>query len=212
MILGDRFQYLTLRDFSAAPTVVEDANTFAGNATKKAVELAKWIVTHDRTWVSIHSLARTYVLADDSGLQVDALDGGPGVHSARFAALDKNTEGNAPDAANREKLLLMLREVPADKRTARFRCVIAFTPLILPQAQTTSPVCYADEHELQTSLFEGACEGRIGFEERGSGGFGYDSLFLPTGYDQTFAELGEAIKNSLSHRGRALAALKKSIT
>ena len=152
------------------------------------------------------------VLADDSGLEVDALGGAPGVHSARFAALDMNLEGNAPNAANREKLLLTMRQVPLEKRTARFRCVIALTPLLLPQAETASPVCYADEHELETRLFEGTCEGRIGFEERGTGGFGYDSLFLPTGYDQTFAELGDGIKNGLSHRGRALAALKKSIT
>jgi XTP/dITP diphosphohydrolase len=211
-ILGTNFEYRTLKDFPDAPKVIEDANTFAGNATKKAIELAKWIVTHERAWVSILPLTQTYVLADDSGLEVDALGGAPGVHSARFAALNKNTEGNAPDAANREKLLHMLRAAPAEKRTARFRCVIALTPLLSRQAETTSPVCYADEHELQTRLFEGACEGRIGFEERGSGGFGYDSLFIPTGHSQTFAELGERIKNGLSHRGRALAALKKSIT
>jgi len=208
-ILGTQFEYRTLQDFPGAPKVIEDASTFAGNATKKAVELAKWIVTQERTRVSIRPLTQTYVLADDSGLEVDALGGAPGVLSARFAALDKNIGGNAPDAANREKLLLVLREVPLEKRTARFRCVIALTPLLLPQPEDASPVCYADEHELQTRLFEGTCQGRIGFEERGSGGFGYDSLFLPTGYDQTFAQLGEVVKNGMSHRGRALAALKK---
>jgi XTP/dITP diphosphohydrolase len=150
-------------------------------------------------------------LADDSGLEVAALGGAPGVHSARYAALNKQVAGNAPDAANRKKLLLELQETPREKRTARFRCVIAFTPLLALAAESTSPVCYADEHELQTQLFEGSCEGSIGFEEHGSGGFGYDSLFIPTGYHQTFAELGEAIKNAMSHRGRALAALKKSL-
>jgi XTP/dITP diphosphohydrolase len=218
-ILGDRFQYFTLKDFPGAPSVAEDANSFAGNATKKAVELGKWI-GHDAAAIQTvqtflahsqpKSEAEVYLLADDSGLEVDALGGAPGVHSARFASSGK--EGNAPDAANRHKLLKLLSEVPSEKRTARFRCVIALTPLSLPGAEDASPVCYADEHEFQTRLFEGTCEGRIGFEERGSGGFGYDSLFSPTGYDHTFAELGESIKNTLSHRGQALAALQKAIT
>src|SRR5206468_4423561 len=103
-----------------------------------------------------------YVLADDSGLEVDALRGAPGVHSARFAALDTGQPGNSSDAQNREKLLRLLQDVPAGQRSARFRCVLALTPVPEPQKQSSSPVCYADELELTTELFEDVCEGRIG--------------------------------------------------
>jgi XTP/dITP diphosphohydrolase len=101
--------------------------------------------------------------------------------------------------------------VPADKRTARFHCVLALTPVIEPSAKGTSPVCDADEFEIQTQLFDGTCEGRIGFELRGNGGFGYDPLFFPSGYDQTFGELGEDTKNRLSHRAKALDKLQRSL-
>ena len=206
-ILGGGFRYLTLEDFLEAPKVVEDAHTFAGNATRKAIELAKWMVqTHDSRCTIPDS--RAFVLADDSGLEVDALNGAPGVHSARFAALDSSAAGNSSDARNNAKLLRLLKDVPLEKRTARFRCVIALTPLIRDKVESASPVCYADEFEMQTQLFEGACEGRIGFAPRGQGGFGYDPLFLPEGFAQTFAELGEETKNRLSHRAQALARLK----
>ena len=204
-ILGKEFRYLTLNDFPDAPKVVEDADTFAGNATKKSVELAKWLST-------LSSVARHpspgYVLADDSGLEVDALDGAPGVHSARFAALETGRAGNSADADNNARLLHLLKSVPLEKRTARFHCVLALTPVIQGKVESASPVCYADEFEMQTRLFDGTCEGRIVFEPRGQGGFGYDPLFLPEGFDQTFAELGEATKNQLSHRAQALATLK----
>jgi XTP/dITP diphosphohydrolase len=204
-ILGEEFCYLTLNDFPNAPKVVEDADTFAGNATKKSVELAKWLST-------LSSVARRpspgYVLADDSGLEVDALDGAPGVHSARFAALEIGQAGNSADADNNARLLHLLKSVPLEKRTARFHCVLALTPVIQGKVESASPVCYADEFEMQTRLFDGKCEGRILFEPRGQGGFGYDPLFLPEGFDQTFAELGEATKNQLSHRAQALATLK----
>ena len=225
-ILGNGFQCLSLREFPDAPEVVEDAGTFAGNATKKAVALAKWLAEHT---LADHAPFRrrvrhsssgggslgeggsriTWVLADDSGLEVDALKGEPGVHSARFAALDTGEAGNSSPAANNAKLLRLLDGVPREKRTGRFRCVLALTRIIEARRETSSPVCYADEFETQTELFEGACEGRIGFELRGQGGFGYDPLFVPVGYDQTFAELGEEIKNGLSHRGRALEKLKR---
>jgi XTP/dITP diphosphohydrolase len=204
-ILRERFQYLTLKEFPGAPEVVEDAGTFSGNATKKAVELARWISG------SSESAKVDFVLADDSGLEVDALNGAPGVYSARFAALDTGAKGNSSDRDNRLKLLRLLRDVPKEKRTARFRCVIAFTPLVVAEAQSASPVCYADEFELQTQLAEGKCEGRILFEEKGSGGFGYDSLFAPAGYSQTFAELPEEEKNRISHRARALQSLQQML-
>jgi XTP/dITP diphosphohydrolase len=206
-ILSERFRYLTLRDFPAAPEVIEDTATFAGNAAKKSVELAQWLAT---TQISHPKLSfPLFVLADDSGLEVDALDGAPGVYSARFAALDGAHKGNSPDADNNAKLLRLLRDAPLEKRTARFRCVIALTPVNEPAAQNTSPVCAADEFELQTGLFHGTCEGRIGFAPGGRGGFGYDPLFIPNGHKLTFAELGETVKNQLSHRGRALSLLSR---
>jgi XTP/dITP diphosphohydrolase len=204
-ILGGRFQFLTLNDFPDAPPVVEDADTFAGNATKKAVKLAKWFVTDSR--FTIHDL-HTFVLADDSGLEVDALNGEPGVHSARFAAENSTKSGNAPDADNNAKLLRLLKDIPPEKRMARFRCVIALVPVPLGKIEGSSPVCYVDDLELQTQLFDGACEGRIIFAPHGKNGFGYDPLFVPDGFEQTFAELGDEVKNKLSHRAKALQKLR----
>jgi XTP/dITP diphosphohydrolase len=135
------------------------------------------------TWV------KELVVADDSGLEVDALDGAPGVHSARFAA----EEGKrSTDEANNAKLLRLLADVPPEKRGAQFRCVIA---LAVPEG----PVHFA----------EGICRGTIGFEPRGSQGFGYDPLFIVPELGKTFAELGPELKNGISHRARALAGLKQ---
>jgi XTP/dITP diphosphohydrolase len=200
-ILGEQFRFQTLADFPYAPKTIEDAPTFAGNATKKAVELAKLLSAR------VHENA-TYILADDSGLEVDALNGAPGVHSARFAALDRGEQGNSSDADNRAKLLRLLKDIPAEKRTARFRCVLALTPWGEVEKRGASPVCFAEEFEMQTELFEGTCGGRIEFSEKGQGGFGYDSLFTPNGYSQTFGELAEDVKNRLSHRAKALEKLQ----
>jgi XTP/dITP diphosphohydrolase len=190
-ILGAEFQCLTLDDFPNAPKVIEDADTFAGNATKKAVELAHWIST-DST-IQRFNDSTIFVLADDSGLEVDALGGKPGVHSARFAALAQNE--NSPDADNNAKLLRLLEKIPAEKRTARFRCVIALVQIANRQSQSQN-------------LFDGACEGKILFAPRGQNGFGYDPLFAPDGFEKTFAELGDEVKNKLSHRAKALEKLK----
>jgi XTP/dITP diphosphohydrolase len=209
-ILGSRFHFLTLNDFPGAPKVVEDAETFAGNAAKKAVELAKWLKGKHSTF-NIQQpklglpITPNFVLADDSGLEVDVLNGAPGVHSARFVALDKNE--NSPDADNNAKLMRLLKDVPLEKRTGRFRCVIALVPVPEEQIEGASPVCYADEFEAQ--LFDGACEGRIQLTAHGAGGFGYDPLFVPEGFTQSFAELGEEVKNKLRHRAKALEKLKK---
>ncbi len=127
-----------------------------------------------------------FVLADDSGLEVDALDGAPGVRSARYAG----ESATYPQLI--AKLLDELKNVPAEKRTARFRCC----------------VCMASASGVELEA-EGACEGRIIFEARGSGGFGYDPVFVPEGYDKTFAELGSDVKNKLSHRGAAIRAFRK---
>ena len=207
-ILGDRSKFLTLRDFPGAPKVVEDANTFAGNATKKAVELARWVAARAEGDPTKHV---DFVLADDSGLEVDALNGAPGVYSARFAAADSGGDGNSPDGENNAKLLRLLREVPAEKRSARFRCVLALTPILAPSSTNASSVCAADEFEIQTELFDGTCEGQIAFEPSGAGGFGYDPLFIPTGHRESFAELGEEVKNALSHRAKALAKMHKKV-
>jgi XTP/dITP diphosphohydrolase len=204
-ILDESFRWLTLNDFPSAPKVIEDADTFAGNAAKKAVELAKWLAAENSKF-KIKNSKPDFVLADDSGLEVDALNGAPGVHSARFAALGKSE--NSPDADNNSKLLRLLQDVPLEKRAARFRCVLALAPVLENEIQNASPVCYADEWELQTQLFDGTCEGKILFAPRGQNGFGYDPLFVPDGFTQSFAELGDEVKNKLSHRAKALEKLK----
>jgi XTP/dITP diphosphohydrolase len=199
-ILGGASQFLTLNDFPDPPKVVEDAGTFAGNATKKAVELARWLAV---TFPPTRHSSPLFVLADDSGLEVDALDGAPGVQSARFAAMDRSADSlsaNSPDADNNTKLLCRLKDVPLEKRRARFHCVLALVA-IDSQSAIRNP-----------QLFDGACEGWIGFAPRGKNGFGYDPLFVPVGFEQSFAELGEDVKNKLSHRAKALEKLKVFFT
>jgi len=151
--------------------VEEDADTFEGNAVKKA-----------RTLCAASGL---WTLADDSGLEVKALGNEPGVHSARYAGEPTNTP------ANNAKLLRNLQGVT--DRAARFRCAIA--------------LCAPDGREWTV---EGSCPGRIIDAPRGTTGFGYDPLFVPDGYDQTFAELGSEIKNRISHRARALQAAQQA--
>lgn len=147
--------------------VIEDGDTLEANALKKARALAEKV--------------EGIVLADDTGLFVDALNGEPGVYSARYAGEECSYE------ANNAKLLGALAGVAPEKRTARFKTVIALI----------------DEKGAEY-IIEGVCEGRILEEKKGSAGFGYDPLFLPEGYEQTFAELGEDIKNKISHRARAI--------
>jgi XTP/dITP diphosphohydrolase len=160
------------------PEVEEDADTFAGNAIKKAREV---------------SAATGFpALADDSGLEVDALGGAPGVWSARYAGV------GASDAANNTKLLDALRGVAAERRTARFRSVLAL-------ADITGPLADA----VITS--DGACEGLVLDAPRGTSGFGYDPLFLLPALGKTFGELGVGTKGELSHRARAMQAIKPSL-
>lgn len=188
-VLGGVARCLSLQGFPAAPPVVEDATTFAGNAAKKAAELAAWLAAGPRGADAVNG-----VLADDSGLEVDALTGAPAVHSARFAALDQGGSANSPDADNNAKLLRLLAGVPPERRTARFRCALAFAPVRTDAARFIV-------------AFDGTCEGRMEVAPRGAHGFGYDPLFVPQGFSQTFAELGEEVKNGISHRARALAKL-----
>jgi XTP/dITP diphosphohydrolase len=200
-VLGDQFRFLSLKDFPEAPKVVEDQPTFTKNAAKKARELARWLQSLSGFDFRVPG-ASAYVLADDSGLEVDALNGAPGVHSARFAALDHSTSApdeNSSDADNNAKLLRLLADVPAERRTARFRCVLSLMQVKPPQPTFAG------------HLFDGTCEGRIGFEPRGNAGFCYDPLFLPHGCEGSFAELGEEKKNAISHRSQALAKMRSAI-
>lgn len=204
-ILGDAMECLTLNDFPGAPAVEEDAPDFTGNAMKKAITLARWLAA------SGNAKSVDHVLADDSGLEVEVLNGAPGVRSARFAATESGAPGNSPDAANNAKLLRLLAPVPAEQRRARFRCVIAFTPVPGKTTKGASPTCEADEAELATEVFDGTCEGRMIDAPRGIHGFGYDPLFVPDGFKETFSELGEETKNQISHRSKALEKLRKRL-
>ena len=198
-ILGEDFECRSLlAEFPTAPVAIEDADTFAGNALKKAESLSAWLAGLPSVERGALGAILTFVLADDSGLEVDALGGAPGVHSARFAAMESGKDGNSADTDNNAKLLRLLVAVPQEKRTARFRCALALVE-IFP----------ADAGQVVPHLFDGACEGWIDFAPRGSGGFGYDSLFIPKGQDQSFAELGEDVKNQLSHRAKALERLRE---
>ncbi len=171
-ILGDQFEILSLADIGCHEDIPETGNTLEANAHQKA----EYVFDH----------YHIDCFADDTGLEVDALGGAPGVHSARYAeGTDHNSE------ANMAKLLRELGD--NDNRKARFRTVIS-----LIQMEGGNPVC---SREYQ---FEGVVEGWIDREKHGSEGFGYDPVFIPEGYDKSFAELGEEIKNQISHRARAV--------
>jgi XTP/dITP diphosphohydrolase len=160
---------LSLDDFPGCPETIEDRDTFEGNAVKKAVEVSRFTAKA--------------ALADDSGLEVDALGGAPGVYSARYAG----DAGSGNDVKNYEKLLADLKSVPDGKRDARFVCCMA---LALPDGTIKT--------------FFGYAEGCILREPRGKTGFGYDPVFIPKGYERTFAEMTGEEKDRLSHRGKAI--------
>jgi XTP/dITP diphosphohydrolase len=194
-VLGASYSFFSQKDTNAVLNPDETGATFAENALIKAVTWAAFFGTE------VCTLGAGWVLADDSGLEVDALGGAPGVYSARFAGLDDGRRGNTPDAENTAKVLRLLEAVPDAGRTARFRCALALTPV--------QPGSSPDELAAQTRYFDGACEGRIARQGSGGGGFGYDPVFIPEGYSVSFAELGESVKNQLSHRARALVRLKR---
>lgn len=213
-ILGPRYRYLTLDDFVAAPPINEDGETFEANALKKSCGLVRWLLSNPRFQAPLQLdqpefAGAVYFLADDSGLEVDALNGAPGVNSARFAHLASKIPGNAPDAANNSLLLTSLKGIPPEARTARFKCVLALTPFELGGDLRRAADLFGTILENRSLLVAGTCEGRIAFGPSGRDGFGYDPLFIPEGHEQSFAELGEKVKNRLSHRGKALALLKK---
>jgi XTP/dITP diphosphohydrolase len=206
-VLSEAYRFLSLPDFPAAPRIEEDATTFAGNARQKAVGLADWLWREvQAARFSLTGCRRLLVLADDSGLEVDALGGAPGVYSARFAQEDPRATTNASDSANNAKLLRRLAACDLPQRRARFRCVVAATEIPLPGA---SPQTDCPAWSSRTELFEGVCEGHIGFEPQGQHGFGYDPLFYPQGYAESFAQLGEPVKNRISHRAQALIRMQR---
>lgn len=214
-ILGSDFSYYSLNDLPNAPEVIEDSDSFAGNAQKKALELAHWILQTSQTngirLEGFDSKELISVLADDSGLEVDALNGAPGVISARFAAMDSGSPGNSPDSANNAKLLRLLNEIPMGQRTARFRCVLALASIPSQLQSSGTDKTTQDSSQIHSEIFEGSCEGSIGAVLSGHGGFGYDPLFIPDGFTQAFAELGEPIKNTISHRSMALSKLRRHL-
>jgi XTP/dITP diphosphohydrolase len=172
-ILGEGFRVSDLSSLKDCPPIGETGRTFAENASLKALA-----VSQDR---------QSLVIADDSGLEVDALDGAPGIYSARYAG------ENATDEQKIEKLL---RELAGrDSRNARFRCVIALA-----------------RHGKLLGEFEGTVEGTIVDLAFGQRGFGYDPVFLPDGFDQTFGELPAETKNHISHRAKAIAALRDALS
>ena len=168
-ILGSTFTLLSLRDLNLNEDIPENEPLLEGNALSKARH--------------IHNLTGMNVFADDTGLEIDALNGLPGVYSARFAGENKDS------SANIEKVLSML--VQTENRKARFRTVIALI------------------FEKEEFLFEGTVEGTIITDKKGKEGFGYDPVFVPEGKDKTFAEMDLAEKNTISHRARAFEKLRE---
>jgi XTP/dITP diphosphohydrolase len=160
----------SLKSLEYYPAVAEDGATFEENALKKARRLAQ--------------ISGLLTLADDSGLEVDALNGAPGIYSARYSG----EEGN--DAKNNQKLLHELRHVPEEKRTARFVCALA--------------LCDPRGGQLKAWTVQESCAGRIAFELKGANGFGYDPLFFYAPFGKTFAEIDRETKAMVSHRGKAL--------
>jgi len=174
-ILKDiNLKLLSLDAYKNAPGVAENGKTFQENAIKKALKLARF--------------TGQLCLGEDSGLCVDALNGAPGIYSARFSGRDKN------DIKNNLKLLRLLKDLPVAERKAHYVCAVAL----------------ADKHGL-VGVVEGNCSGLIAFEPKGNSGFGYDPLFYIHKYNKTFAQLGEKIKHKMSHRYYALKKAKRII-
>jgi len=163
-------EVLSLLDLDKVPEIVEDGLTFRANASKKAVVVAQFL-----------KKPGLVVMGEDSGLEVDALGGRPGVYSARYSG------ENATDESNNQKLLAELSGVPLEKRTARYRCAMAM----------------ADEEGL-VDVVDGTCEGLIAEAPHGTNGFGYDPIFLISDRQKTFGELPLEVKQSMSHRAQAL--------
>jgi len=174
ILKGMDLTLLSLDAYKNSPGVIENGKTFKENALKKAVKLARF--------------TGELCLGEDSGLCVDALDGAPGIYSARFSGRDKS------DIKNNLKLLRLLKDLPRSKRKAHYVCAVAL----------------ADKRGL-VGVVEGRCNGLIAFEPKGNFGFGYDPVFCIPKYKKTFAQLGEKIKHKMSHRYHALEKAKRII-
>ena len=174
ILKGINLDLLCIDNYKNAPQVLENGKSFKENAAKKAVKLARF--------------TGKLCLGEDSGLCVDALDGAPGIYSARFSGRDKS------DLKNNLKLLRLLKDLPLNKRKARYVCAVAL----------------ADKSGL-LGVVEGFCSGLIALESKGSAGFGYDPLFYIPKYKKTFAQLGEKIKHKMSHRYYALKKARRII-
>ena len=175
LLKGLRVRVFSLDSFKGVPEVVEDGKTLEGNAIKKAVQVSKFL--------------KRFVVSDDSGLEVEYLNGDPGVYSARFSGKF------ATYKTNNEKLLKLLKGIPLSKRKACFRCVIAV----------------ADKGKV-IGIAEGRCCGKIVLESKGDNGFGYDPVFIPNGFKKTFAQMSASRKNNISHRSIALKKAKSIIS
>ncbi len=179
-MLDSEVEILSLRDFKNIKEVEENGQSFAENARKKAIGYAKQ--------------TNMYTLADDSGLEIDALGGAPGVHSARFSGTHKNHSSSLIDHENIEKVLQLMKEVPKSKRTARFVCSL----------------CLASPEGVIFEV-EGQLEGLITSKKYGDNGFGYDPIFYVPSMDKTTAQMSEEEKNSISHRGEAIKKFKEQL-
>ncbi|MCU7891046.1 MAG: RdgB/HAM1 family non-canonical purine NTP pyrophosphatase [Candidatus Thiodiazotropha sp. (ex Ustalcina ferruginea)] len=176
LLASEQITVVPQKDFNI-PDAIEDGLSFVENAIKKARHAA--------------SLSGLPAIADDSGIEVDALSGAPGIYSARFAG------PGASDQANLQKLLERLKDVPDEKRSARFQCLLVY----MRHAEDPTPI-----------ICQGTWEGRILFEAQGDNGFGYDPIFYVPTHDCSSAELAAEVKNSLSHRGLALRKLLQALT
>lgn len=176
-ILSRRFpdlEILTLADYADAPEPEETGLTYAENASIKSESAVR--VTGE------------WCIADDAGLEIDALGGEPGLYSKRFGGEE------TPFSEKMRRILELMRDVPQEKRTARFRCCVALS----------SPADTAEAAKVETRTFEATCEGRIAWEQRGSGGFGYDPIFFLPELGRNMAELTPDEKHAVSHRGKVL--------
>jgi XTP/dITP diphosphohydrolase len=192
-IIGESFAVLTLKDIGFTDQIVESGKTFEANAEIKLRAVADFVGQNPiKSDVYNASKPEAWLLADDSGIEVDVLNGAPGVISARYAGEPCN------DEANNTKLLGELKGVAGYERSARFRCVLAV-------AKLTEGGSILGE----IRFFSGSCPGKIGFEPKGTNGFGYDPIFFPEGFCRTYADLTEDEKNQISHRAKALSKFKE---
>lgn len=186
-ILGtDHYEFKTLKDIGFDEEIVEDGNSFAENAIIKSNTTARWLAKRG---------IEATVLADDSGLEVFALNGEPGIYSARYCG----DHGN--DGANNDKLMKKLEGI--EDRKARYFCALSY--------QTVAPNASGKLVVSEPQIFEGECRGQINFAPVGDMGFGYDPLFVPDGETRTFAQMELEEKKAISHRGNAIRALKKAL-